>query len=445
MQWLKSASIALAILLLLPALSAQQANPLTNADVIKMVKAGTPDATIANAIAGASDTQFDLSSTGLQTLSQAGVSSKVIRAMLAAESKKKDAAAAAENSPPAQEAPATQGSAPDTSSGMGPQGMSSPGMPQGMSPDQMQQMQQMMNNMPPEMRERMQASMAARNAARSNRGGGSARSANSIPSHAGVPVPLDSPLYTSFMRLKTQPGYRMVMTMHSTDPRMEQAAQSIFTPGELLVSGDTRQYTMHYKMQATDVPGKVDDWEIRAVVQNGRGARLITSAAVPRLLKESEEKAAHDLAELDRMAATSMARAAAEGPMGAIGAGMTAASVAMAHAESAKMLKMQRDMFSWKCRDVPPSGPGTQSTTQLTDLHPIGDQNVDGTMADGYEFYSYDNEKTQGTVHLLVTKDTGLPLRLELIDPHGAGGIQMNYILLATPPAIETPPCLAGK
>ncbi len=445
MQLRKCASVVLAILLTLPTLYAQQTNLLTNADVIKMVKAGTPDATIANAIATASDTQFDLSSPGLQMLGQAGVSSKVIRAMLAAEAKKKDAAAAAENSTPAQEAPAAQNSAPDTSSGMGAQGMSPQGMPQGMSADQMQQMQQMMNNMPPEMRERMQASMAARNAARSGRGGGSGRSANSIPSHAGVPVPLDSPLYTSFMRLKTQPGYRMVMTLHSTDPRMQQAAQSIFTPGELLVSGDTRQYTMHYKMQATDVPGQVDDWEIRAVVQNGRAARLITSAAVPRLQKESEEKAAHDLAELDRMAATSIARAAAEGPMGAIGAGMTAASVAMAHAESAKMLKMQRDMFSWKCRDVPPSGPGAQSTTQLTDLHPIGDQNVDGTMADGYEFYSYDNEKTQGTVHLLVAKDTGLPMRLELIDPRGAGGIQMNYILLATPPAIETPPCLAGK
>jgi hypothetical protein len=438
MQLLKSASIALAILLILPTLSAQQTNLLTNSDVIRMVKAGTPDATIANTIATATDTHFDLSSAGLQTLSQAGVGSKIIRAMLAAESKKKDAAAAAKNSTPAQESPVTQNSASDMSS-MGPQGMNSQGMPPGMSGDQMQQM---MNSMPPEMRARMQASLAARNAGRAGRGG---PSANAVPSRSGVPVPLDSPLYTSFTRLKTQPGYRMTTTLHSTDPRMEQAAQSIFTPGELLVVGDTRQYTMHYKMQATDIPEKVDDWEIRAVVQNGRGARLITSAAVPRLLKESEEKAAHDLAELDRMAATSMARAAAEGPMGAFGAGMTAASVAMAHAESAKMLKTQRDMFSWQCRDVPPSGPGAQSTSQLTDLHPIGDQNVDGTMADGYEFYSYDNEKTQGTVHLLVAKDTGLPLRLELIDPRGAGGIQMNYTLLATPPAIETPPCLAGK
>lgn len=414
-------------------LAAQQKNPLTNADVIKMVKAGMAETTIAAAIA-ANDTQFDLSSTGLQALNQAGVSSKVIRAMLAAESKKKDAAAAAENAAPAQDNSTPQGSTPDASSGM-----SSQGMPPGMSSDQMQQM---MANMPPEMRARMQAAMTQRNATgRSRRGGASA---NSIPSRAGVPVPLDSALYTSFTRLKTQPGYHMVMSMESSDPRMAAMAQSIFSPGELVVEGNTRQYTMHYKMQATDVPGTVDDWEIRAVVQNGRAARLITSAAVPRLLKESEEKAAHDLAQLDRMAATSIARAAAEGPMGAIGAASTAASVAMAHVEAPKMLKKERDMFSWQCRDVPPSdASGSQPNPNLTDLHPIGDQNVNGAMADGYEFYDRENEKTQGTVHLFVAKDTGLPLRIEMVDASGAGGIQMNYGPLTGPANIEIPACMS--
>ena len=352
MRLLKLSIFLGTVLLGVGVLPAQLKNsPLTNNDVVKMVKAGLPDATIVTTIAGR-DTQFDLSSAGLQALGQAGVSSKVIRAMLAAESKKKDAAAAAEASTAAQNAPSAPEAAPDASSGMGPQANMPAGMPQGMSPDQTQQMQQMMANMPPEMRERMQASMAQRNAKRSARGGGSA---NSISPHPGVPVALDSPLYASFERLKAQPGYRMVMNMHTTDPKMEQMAQSIFSPAELLVEGNTRQYVMHYKMPATDVPGTVDDWEIRAVVQNGHAASLITSAAVPRLLKESEEKAAHDLAELDRMAASTIAHAAAEGPMGAIGAATTAASTAMAHAESAKMLKKQRDMFSWHCKDLPQS------------------------------------------------------------------------------------------
>lgn len=428
------------VVLGLTVLAAQQKNPLTNADVIKMVKSGLAETTIVAAIA-ANDTQFDLSSSGLQSLDQAGVSSKVIRAMLAAESKKKDAAAAAENTAAASNPNTTQDSTPDTSSGMNPQGMSPQGMPQGMSSEQMAQM---MNNMPPEMRERMQASMAQRNATgRSRRGGASA---NSIPARAGVPVPLDSALYTSFTRLKSQPGYHMVMSMETSDPQMAAMAQSIFTPGELVVEGNTRQYTMHYKMPATDVPGTVDDWEIRAVVQNGRAASLITSAAVPRLLKESEEKAAHDLAELDRMAATSIARAAAEGPMGAIGAGMTAAGVAMAHVEAPKMLKKERDMFSWHCRNVPPSdASGSQANPNLTDLHEMGDQNVNGAMADGYEFYDHENEKTQGTVHLFVAKDTGLPLRIEMVDASGAGGIQMNYGPLTGPANIEIPACMNAK
>jgi hypothetical protein len=430
MRLLNLTMIVCTLLLAGSTLTAQPKNaPLTNNDVVKMVKSGMPEAAIVSAIAG-HDTQFDLSSAGLQALSQAGVSSKVVRAMLAAESKKKDAAAAAESSTPAPDSSGAQTSAPDASSGTAAQGMGPQGMPPGMS----DQMAQMMANMSPEMRERMQASMAQHNAKRSARAGGPAGSANSVPSHAGVPVPLDSALYTSFERLKTQPGYRMVMTMHTTDPQMEQMAQSMFSPAELLVEGNTRQYVMHYKMPAPDLPGTVDDWEIRAVVQNGRGARLITSPAVPRLMKLAEEKAAKDLAELDRMAANAIAHAAAEGPMGAIGAATTAASTAMAHAEVPKMLKMQRDMFSWQCRDVPQSGgPGDKSATQLTDLHPIPDQEVNGRAAAAYEFYAYDNQKTQGTVHLLVARDTGLPLRIEMSDPNSPGSIQMNYGPLAGP------------
>src|ERR1700690_914665 len=89
MRLLKVLSV---VVLAVTVLAAQQKNPLTNADVIKMVKAGMAETTIAAAIA-AHDPQFDLSSAGLQALNQAGVSSKVIRAMLAAEAKKKDAAA----------------------------------------------------------------------------------------------------------------------------------------------------------------------------------------------------------------------------------------------------------------------------------------------------------------------------------------------------------------
>ena len=104
MQLLRLTGLVTALLVSGTILTAQQKNSsLTNNDVVKMVKSGQPDATIVNTIA-ASDTRFDLSSAGLQALSQSGVSSKVVRAMLAAESKKKDAA------PPVADNPAT----PDT-------------------------------------------------------------------------------------------------------------------------------------------------------------------------------------------------------------------------------------------------------------------------------------------------------------------------------------------
>jgi hypothetical protein len=73
---------------------AQQTQPglpqkplLTNAEILKMVKAGLQDSTILSVIA-ASDSDFDVSVDGLLALKEAGVSAPVMDAMLAAKSKK---------------------------------------------------------------------------------------------------------------------------------------------------------------------------------------------------------------------------------------------------------------------------------------------------------------------------------------------------------------------
>jgi hypothetical protein len=428
-----------AMALSVAALGAPQKNSLSNADVVKMVKAGLAETTIVAAIA-ANDTQFDLSSSGLQSLNQAGVSSRIIRAMLAADAKKKNAAAA-----PAQDATAAQDSPPGASPGASPQAMTSPQMSQmGISPEMMAQMA---NNLPPEARARMEKAMARNAAGRSGAGGPPASVSNSLPVHAGVPVPLDSPLYTSFSQLQTRPAYRVVMTMMSNDPRLAQMqAQGLgLSPSELVVQGATRQVVMHMRMPATDLPGTIDDWEIRSVVRNGRAARLITSPSVPRYLKRSEESVAMQLAMLDQQASTAIARAAAEGPMGAITAGLDAAELAVAHVEAHRLLKRAKDMFSWQCQAAPKAAqPGSsQGSTQLTDLHPVGDETVEGKAASAYEFYAYDSERTQGTVHMLIAKDTGLPLRLSLSDPQSRGAIQMDYAELDREVQIEIPPCMA--
>jgi len=132
-----------------PSISQQQPR-LSNTDIVKLVKGGMADSAITSAIA-ASDTQFDLSSSGLQTLSQAGVSSRVIRAMLAANAKENSAPTSAQDSTPAQNS--THESAGANTEGMTPPAVSS------MSQDSMAQM---MANMPPEARARMQAAMSKR-------------------------------------------------------------------------------------------------------------------------------------------------------------------------------------------------------------------------------------------------------------------------------------------
>jgi hypothetical protein len=73
---------------------AQQNNkPLTNQDVISMVKNVLPESVIIDAIK-TNDTDFDISANGLIALKKAAVTSKVMEAMLAAANNKKNAAAA---------------------------------------------------------------------------------------------------------------------------------------------------------------------------------------------------------------------------------------------------------------------------------------------------------------------------------------------------------------
>lgn len=83
------------------AVFAQQGQqPLTNADVVKMVKSGLPAAVIANAIQ-ANDTDFDVSANGLIALQKAGVPQTVMDAMISASSKKRSGAAASSAAPAA--------------------------------------------------------------------------------------------------------------------------------------------------------------------------------------------------------------------------------------------------------------------------------------------------------------------------------------------------------
>src|ERR1700745_3148331 len=81
---------------------AQTKKPLTNDDVVQMVKAGFQESMIVKAIE-ANDANFDVSVQALVDLKNAGVSQPIIEAMLAAEARKKapDLAATQAKEPPA--------------------------------------------------------------------------------------------------------------------------------------------------------------------------------------------------------------------------------------------------------------------------------------------------------------------------------------------------------
>jgi hypothetical protein len=72
------------------ALPQQAQKPLTNHDVVKMMKGGLPEGTIVSAIQ-ANSTNFNISADALIALQKAGVAQPVMDAMIAAESNKRTA------------------------------------------------------------------------------------------------------------------------------------------------------------------------------------------------------------------------------------------------------------------------------------------------------------------------------------------------------------------
>lgn len=100
--YLRSVAV-LAVLMALTAAMLAQPKPLTNADVISMVKGGLPDGVVISAIQ-ANPANYDISPNALITLKKSGISDKVQEAMLAA-MKPAPAAAPAVAAPSADDGP----------------------------------------------------------------------------------------------------------------------------------------------------------------------------------------------------------------------------------------------------------------------------------------------------------------------------------------------------
>jgi len=213
---------------------------------------------------------------------------------------------------------------------------------------------------------------------------------------------------------------------------------------EKLVQGNTTQVVMHMKMPAMDQGGAMDDWEFRAVAKDGRAARLITSPAVPRLLKRSDQMLDMQMAMMEKQAATSVAQALAQGPLGAISAAVQGASAAASMAGAVALKRKAHEFFSWQCV-AGAAQPAEKTAPQLTGLLAVADQRVGETNAAAYEFFVNENGKSQGPVRLLVAKDSGLPVRIEMTDPQGHGSVHMDYTDFSKTAEIEVPDCLSKQ
>jgi hypothetical protein len=274
---------------------------------------------------------------------------------------------------------------------------------------------------------------------------GVATTARPALAQSGTPIPEDSPVYKAFTLLKSQPSYHTTMNLKSNDPNMARmAAMGMgFIPIERIQQGDTSLVVMHMKFPAMDVPGTVDDWEIRAVARNGRAARMFSSPAIPRLKKMQEQAYAMQMAMLEKQSSMAITHALAEGPIGAIHAGMLAGENVAFAAMAARSLKKAEHFWDWKCLDQPAESSSDKTQAQLTDAKLVGDDTVNGTAVTAYDFYAKDSSGMHGPMRVFIAKDTSLPLRIHLDDPQGHGSIDMDYSY-GSNSQIEVPGCL-GK
>jgi hypothetical protein len=258
---------------------------------------------------------------------------------------------------------------------------------------------------------------------------------------AGVPAPADSPLYDAFRKLEQQPVYDQRITLTVYDPQMSQImSQMGFTPAETITAGDMKQVSIHVKMP---VSGQVEDFELRAVLLNGRLAKKWSSPASGRILKEQDASIAKQLAQAEMQSAKSIARNLASGTSGVVSAGVAAAGAAASVVAARQVQKQAHDFFEWTCMDG--GGQASQARSEpppITDVRVIGDQTLDGIAVTSYEFYVHQNGRFQGPVQLHVAKETGLPMRIGMNDPQARGGMQMDYFGFNQRGDIEVPACL---
>lgn len=291
--------------------------------------------------------------------------------------------------------------------------------------------------MPPNMEEMMRQAGAAQ--------GGHPRS--SAPAPPGVPVPADSPLIAAFRRLDAAKAYRVRMEMSTTDPRALKSMQEMGMGNfeKAVVKPDTQSVTLHMKLPAVDRPNQSDDWTVFAVIKGKRAARRFDTPAKEKILAMQEASIAKQLAQADLAATTSLAQAAASGPVGWASGAVQMAALLMSHAQAASALKKSREFFEWTCQDAPAGASASHSpeSVSFTDLQDLGERSDGDVPVHGYRFYVREQGRSEGPMEVDIARATGLPTRFMMSEPSMGATMVMRYSDYDQPAQIEIPPCLA--
>ncbi len=262
----------------------------------------------------------------------------------------------------------------------------------------------------------------------------------------GVPITMDSAPMKSFQLLEQHPVYHMRMTIVTPDPQMAQMlAQFGIGNSETIVSGGVKQVSMTLKMPMPDT-GQVDDFEFRSISKDGHAASIIISPASERIKKMADAKLTQAEAQMAKAAEHTIAQSLTQGPVGWARAGMMAAETAVFDAQVESLRKRVHDMFEWKCLKGSNQQPVDKTALPpLTDLKEIGGQSMDGTPVSAYEFYVKEKDQFHGPMHMYVGKESGLPMRIEMLDPQMRGAsMKMDYFDFDKGGEIEVPACLAN-
>ena len=263
------------------------------------------------------------------------------------------------------------------------------------------------------------------------------------PPPAGVPVPLDSPIMQAFSKLQLQSVYHQKMVLSAADPQMRKMMESMgFGETETITAGDMKQVSMHMQMPFA---GKVQDMEIRTVMGNGHLAKKWISPGSGAYLAEVDAKAAKELLDAEAQAAKSITRSLQSGPMGLVGAAVSAGAAAANVAAIESGRKKAHDFFEWTCMEAAGGSAAPSPHKEpppLTDLRVAGDDTIDGVAVTNYEFYVKENGKFQGPLRMAIAKDSGLPMRMVMSDPSGQGSMRMDYFGFNQGGDFEIPACM---